>query len=109
MPSGMPGHVWFVAQQIAFFKQILVDEVLRVNRKNVTELYGIPPWNPTAHPLKVVEEKATFFACNGAVIDDDVSKCNRGDASKPIEDKDDPFDVSKWIHTCNGRIRVTRT
>ena len=53
----VPGDVWFVAQQVAFFKNMTVEEVLQENRKNITALYGIPPYSP--YPVANVAETAT--------------------------------------------------
>ena len=38
----VPGHVWFVANQVAFFKNITVKKVLQANRDAVKEVYKIP-------------------------------------------------------------------
>ena len=87
----VPGDIWFVAQQIAHFKKVPVCKVLESNRQNVSELYGIPIWSPSnLPPLKVLKNEYAH-ACNRAIL---------------VEE--DANDVSNWIHTCAGKIRVTR-
>ena len=46
----VPGDIWFVAQQIAYFKNLPVCKVLESNRENVSDLYGIPIWRPSSLP-----------------------------------------------------------
>ena len=111
--NSVPGHVWFVAQQVAFFKEVPVEDVLKANRDNVTELYKIPPWHPldgqsqpqgaskTLKALRVLKEedkRQLTHSCNGVIRD------------KPKDDdNNNVFDTSKSIHTCNGTISVTRS
>ena len=66
--KSLPGHVWFVANQVAYFKKVSVETVLIVNRENVSDLYKIPRWN-------------TFKMYNGPnkkprKIDDYISNCS---------------------------------
>ena len=37
----MPGHVVHVAAQIAALRDLTLHEVLRANRRNIAEVYGI--------------------------------------------------------------------
>ena len=67
-----PGHVWFVANQVAYFKKVSVETVLIVNRENVSELYNIPRWNWNPSNLQVSDgpEKKP------RKIDDYISNCS---------------------------------
>lgn len=67
-----PGHVWFVANQVAYFKKVSVETVLKVNRENVSELYNIPRWNWNPSNLQVSDgpEKKP------RKIDDNISNCS---------------------------------
>ena len=66
----LPGDIWFVAQQVAYWKNMTVEEVLQENRKNITDLYGIPPYSPypAAKMAETPEEIAQddwIHTCNG--------------------------------------------
>ena len=52
----MPGDVWFVAQQVAYWKNVEVNQILEANRQNVSMIYGIPPYSPFPPGLKVINE-----------------------------------------------------
>ena len=45
----VPGHVWFVAYQVAYFKNVTVLEVLQANRDAVREVYKIPEKSPSSN------------------------------------------------------------
>ena len=69
----MPGDVWFVAQQVAYWKNLNVDQILEANRQNVSNIYGIPPYSPFPPGLKVVNEIDDFddddhriYTCTGS-------------------------------------------
>ena len=70
--DSLPGHVWFVANQVAYFKKVSVETVLKVNRENVSELYNIPRWNWNPSNLHVSDgpEKKP------RKIDDNISNCS---------------------------------
>lgn len=66
----LPGDVWFVAQQVAYFRKMTVEEVLQENRKNITSLYGIPPYSPypvakVAETTKEKEQDDWIHTCTG--------------------------------------------
>ena len=72
-PVSMPGDVWFVAQQVAYWKNLNVDQILEANRQNVSNIYGIPPYSPFPPGLKVVNEIDDFddddhriYTCTGS-------------------------------------------
>ena len=71
--ESLPGHVWFVANQVAYFKNVSVETVLKANRENVSELYNIPRWKPSnvpafdgpeKKPRKIVDNS---FTCSGRI------------------------------------------
>lgn len=67
-----------------------METILRANRDNVSELYGIHPWHPQGiAPLKAIKEVKNVHSCNGL-----------------LEEPED--DINDWIHTCAGPIRVSR-
>ena len=66
--ESLPGHVWFVANQVAYFKKISVETVLKANRENISELYNIPPWEPSntvVEKPKVIDDY--IFTCSGRI------------------------------------------
>ena len=71
--ESVPGHVWFVANQVAYFKNVSVEAVLIANRENVSELYNIPRWKPSNVPvsdgLKKKPRKIDdyIFTCSGRI------------------------------------------
>ena len=71
--GSVPGHVWFVANQVAYFKKVSVDIVLKANRENVSELYSIPRWKPSDVPVSDGPKKKPrknddyIFTCSGRI------------------------------------------
>ena len=81
----VPGDVWFVAQQVAHWKNISVDQVLEANRRNISELYGIPPYS--AFPPGLKARPPTDI------------EAGKDDEAVPATDR---------IYTCTGSFAVSR-
>ena len=97
MRPALPSDIWFVAQQVAYFRKIHVEKVLVANRENISTLYRIPLWGPLDIPPLRVVKKEYAHACNKAILIPE---------SKSIHEEED--DINNWIHTCSGAIRVVR-
>jgi hypothetical protein len=100
----LPGYVWLTAVQVAYFKKIPVDQVLKANRDNVTELYKIPQWSPTRNPLVPVDPQAIkdkyYFEHGRAFF---LNEKNENQTEKEVEDPN-----ISLICTWGGCFPVTR-
>ena len=83
----VPGDVWFVAQQVAYWKKIKVNEVLEANRRNISDIYGIPPYSPFPPGLKAVPPT---------------------DVTAEITDDNDTVPAEDRIYACAGSFAVQR-
>ena len=57
----LPSDVWIVAQQVAYFKEVNVMDLLSATRINISNLYGIqwPHQKLPRHPLRIKESSET--------------------------------------------------
>ena len=58
-----PGDVWFVGNQIAEVRGVEAGEIFKLNRNNISNLYGIPAFVEPMEGAEDVNKVSSILIC----------------------------------------------